>query len=228
MKKFLHINQDYLKIFALITMTLDHMGKILFVPVFLPMTLTGRTAFPVFSYLIMLHLYKKQCFRKYFVRLFLFGLLTSILLVIQNVPPNNILWSFFIAVSCIWLFEKATFYSKDENVRLFLQILIFFFCFGVSIGADYSIFGFCYLLSLYGFFKHKSLFFIILSLIFGGLINPTSLVGASISILTTVILLLNHTQANDKRYIHSKWFFYIYYPAHLTILYVLKSWGVVF
>lgn len=228
MKKYLHFNQDGLKIIALITMTLDHMGKIIFLPTCEPMTLIGRTAFPIFSYLIMLHLYEKKCFQKYFVRLFLFGTLTSVVLVLQNESPNNILWTFFVAIACICLLGKAFLVFEKTAIRNFLNILIFTFCFFVSFGTDYSIFGFCYLLSLYGFFKYKSPLFVMFALVFGGLINPTTLSAAAISIITTGILLMNNPMGRNKRYIRSKWLFYVYYPAHLTLLYALRTAGIVF
>lgn len=228
MKKYLYFNQDYLKLIALIAMTLDHIGKILCVPICIQMTQIGRIAFPIFSYLIMLHLFKKRCFKKYFIRLFGFGLLTSTVLVMQNESPNNILWTFFVAIACIWLIDKANAHFKDLNIRLVFQILIFVFCFVVSFGTDYSIFGFCYLLSLYGFLSYKTPLFVVLSLIFGGLINPTIPSAAAISIITTSVLLLNNPNKADKRYIHSKWLFYIYYPLHLSVLYALRALGIVF
>lgn len=228
MKKYLHFNQDYLKLTALATMTLDHIGKILFEPTYEPLTLIGRTAFPIFSYLIMLHLYEKQCFKKYFVRLFSFGLITSAILVFQNEFPNNIMWTFFVAIACIWLLDKVTAVFKNPTVKSIFQMLVFMFCLIVSLGADYSVFGFCYLLSFYGFFKYKTPAFVILALVFGGLINPATAAEAAVSIVTTGILLMNNPKGVDKRYIRSKWFFYIYYPAHLTVLYALRTLGIVF
>lgn len=228
MKKYLHFNQDYLKLTALAAMTLDHVGKIIFESAYESLTLIGRTAFPVFSYLIMLHLFEKQCYTKYFVRLFLFGLITSVVLILQNESPINILWTFFVAIACIWLLGKDSLFFQTTFLKNVFRILIFIYCFAVSFGMDYSIFGFCYLLSLYGFFKYKTPLFVGLALIFGGLINPTACAQASVSIITTGILLMNNFKGSGKRYIHNKWFFYIYYPAHLSVLYALRASGIVF
>lgn len=200
----------------------------MFEPVCEPLTLIGRTAFPIFSYLIMLHLFEKQCYVKYFVRLFLFGLITSAVLILQNESPINILWTFFVTVACVWLLGKVSSFFKDSFFKDIFRVLIFIYCFAVSFGTDYSVFGFCYLLSFYGFFKYKTPLFVGLALVFGGLINPTAYAQASVSIITTGILLMNNSKGSDKRHIHNKWLFYVYYPAHLSVLYALRASGIVF
>ena len=57
-KKLRYINQDCLKVIALVTMTMDHIGEILN-PTFEDyFRLIGRISFPIFAFLIAFHLSK--------------------------------------------------------------------------------------------------------------------------------------------------------------------------
>ena len=95
------INQDVLKIIALITMLIDHIAK--YLPFFEGSDIgpyIGRISFPIFAFLLMEHLYKKQIFKKYIIRLSCFAVLTFFLLLPfqgrleQNIVlPFNILFS---------------------------------------------------------------------------------------------------------------------------------------
>ena len=67
---------DMLKLIAVISMTIDHIGAVFF-PQFLFLRLIGRISFPIFAYHIALGLKNTRHIGKYFFRLFLFALLTQ-------------------------------------------------------------------------------------------------------------------------------------------------------
>ena len=151
------VNQDILKIIALITMTIDHITKYLPLGVFSQAgRYVGRISFPIFAFLLMEHLYKKQIFKKYIVRLSVFGILTFVLLLpfqkvgLENIAlPFNILISFLSAVLALAVFE----WMKKENAPIWIKVpfcLVNFLCFAVfSLGCQYNVFGFCYLMLQY-------------------------------------------------------------------------------
>lgn len=230
-------NQDLLKIIALTTMTCDHVGKILFEPICVLLTQIGRLSFPIFAYILILHLYNKQNYRQYIDRLFVFGLITQIVLWPFTGFANNILWSFLLVVVCIHLLQEISFRIRPKGIRITLYVLMVICCLIVSVPLDYSFLGFAFMLSLYGLFKYKTALFVILTLIFSMLMNGDTGTDVTISLLTTMLLLLSTTgmpiqtyfpQMSQKRLIHDKWFFYIYYPAHLVVLYGLKAMGILF
>ena len=100
------VNIDWLKIVALILMTMDHIAKI-FPTVFCDniIQIIGRTSFPIFAFILMYHLQKKQIYKKYLVRLGTFSFLTFIMMMsLQKFGvdiigvPFNILYMFFVCV----------------------------------------------------------------------------------------------------------------------------------
>ena len=63
-----NMDTNFLKIIAIITMTLDHVGKIIF-PEIIILQIIGRVAFPVFAYCIVVGCLRTKDFKKYFLRL---------------------------------------------------------------------------------------------------------------------------------------------------------------
>ena len=103
--KVLSINQDFLKILALISMTIDHISKVFSFPLSDIGVGIGRISFPIFGFLLMQHLYQKKIFTKYIKRLSFFAVLSFLLLYpfvktmgYMFVFPFNILFSFLVAV----------------------------------------------------------------------------------------------------------------------------------
>ena len=216
------INPDILKIFALITMTIDHIYAIFFPNKDLAGRLIGRTAFPIFAFLLMCHLYQKKIFKKYAVRLLIFGLLTTILLFPFRLESLNIMWTFLLPVLTLWIIEKA---SKDMPWYLTTCVGLFLLSvFGVlSFGVEYSFWGYLYLLSFWLYFKkpHSLSAMILLGLSF--FVNLPMIVGGAITALTTAFLLCVDMDRAYPRLVKNKWFFYFYYPLHLLFLYSIAT-----
>lgn len=204
-------------------MSLDHIAKISGFSWLDGFIMIGCLAFPIFSYLIMFHLHEQKCFKKYLHRLLFFGVLTSCLLI----PFGwhfNVLYSFFISILTIGCFVKIHELKQATWVKGALHGMAFCCGLAISFFTDYSVLGFCYLLALYGYFTYKNVTFTGLVLLFALSLNPTNLTYAVISLLTTMVL-MSVTLTPSKRYIRNKYFFYIYYPAHLVVLLGLKASG---
>ena len=223
--KRISINQDILKIIALITMTIDHIAKYFSYGILSDIgRYIGRISFPIFAFLLMEHLYKRQIFKKYIVRLSCFGFLTFLLLypfhgkLDQNIAiPFNILISFLFAILALASFE----WIKKEKAPFLIKIpfLIFnFFCFGfLSLGCEYSIFGFCYLIFIYSYFEKATRLNLFGVLLFSILINLDGYRGI-VSLLTPVFLLCLDLDKTYPRLIKHWWSFYIFYPLHLLAI----------
>ena len=125
------VNQDILKIVALLTMTIDHIAKYFPLGVFSDIgRAIGRVSFPIFAFLLVEHLHQRQIFKKYIFRLGSFGLITFLLLwpyqglLKENTAlPFNILFSFLIAVLALGIFA----WLKKENAPVWLKVPVVFF-----------------------------------------------------------------------------------------------------
>lgn len=228
------LNQEYLKLFALITMTLDHMAVFFPIEPFATiMRLVGRTSFPIFSFLLMMHLSQKQIYKKYLIRLGCFGILSFVLLLPfqlkLDVPltlPFNILISFFTAVLTLACFQYIQRESAPPVMKTTAYSVVFL-CLGFfSFACQYSFDGFCYLLCWYFYFQYKNKIGALLLLIFSITMNTSLNTGEGIfwlqgcvSLTTTLFLLmLPQPDKPHPRFIKQWWLFYAYYPAHLILL----------
>ena len=219
------INKDILKIIALVTMTIDHIGQYLsYIPFADASRYIGRISFPIFAFLLMEHLYKKQIFKKYIIRLSIFGGLTMLLLFPYHgliaettLYPLNILLTFLNAVLFLLCYEWINNEPVKRWIKIFAQMFNFI-CYGaISCACQYGIMGFCYLIMIYFYFRYPTYVRYILILILSIQIN-TDHYWWIVSLLTTLCLLQATSNNNQKRYIKPWWVFYLYYPLHLFIL----------
>lgn len=222
-----------LKILACIAMLIDHIGYILF-PQYPVFRYIGRLAMPLFAFLIgegCIHTRRKT---RYFLQLFLLGVFCQIAQIGEQLIQGkfrllylNILFTFSLAVllcfAVLRLKEKRT----VGNLLAVSAVLIgaWFICFGLKaflpfrFVLDYNIFGillpatvvlwdskykkaaaFSAGLLLYCFFTFKTMSFVWFALF-------------SIPLL----FLYNGKRGTPKL----KYAFYIFYPAHIAILYAL-------
>ena len=161
MKKIINIpiNQDILKLIAILTMTIDHLGYI-FTPSYeMPLRFIGRISFPIFAFLLAYNLTQKDLFKKYITRLTSFAVSTSLILIpfkyqIGNVLPLNIFWTLLLGVITIYTIEITNKKFKQNNAKYI--IIGYILCFSALLSSitDYEFFGFLYILSLYSWYKY--------------------------------------------------------------------------
>jgi hypothetical protein len=228
----IQINQDILKIIAILTMTVDHIGYILTPTFEEPLRLIGRLSFPIFVFLLIFNLIQKVSFQKYITRLFSFAIITSLMIgpfkyILKEILPLNIFWTLLLGITAIYGLNKINQECKSRNYRYFITIYMLLICITLSILTDYAIFGFLYILSFYRWYTTKNIFYAFTSATLGFLINlDISLIACVISCLTTVVFLFHITKSkNAKRFLKPWWLFYAYYPIHLSILYAIKLYN---
>ena len=225
----IQINQDILKIIAILTMTIDHIGYILTPSFEITLRLIGRLSFPIFVFLLVFNLSQQNIFKKYLTRLFIFAILTSLIIgpfkyTLKDMLPLNIFWTLLLSTTTIYGIDKINKDFKNSKTRLFIMGYMFLICTMLSFLTDYEFYGFLYILNLYGWFKTQNKLFAVASLLFSFLINLHISIPASIiSCLTTVLFLFPIRKSkNAKRFLRPWWLFYAYYPFHLAILYAIK------
>ena len=217
MKKFLS-NFD-LKIIAIITMTIDHIGAIVYpnIDIF---RIIGRVSFPIFAFLLVEGFNHTSNKLKYFLRLILFAIITQpIYDYTFNNHELNILFTFslsFLLLSSLEFIKKII-NKCSKGIENYLYktvfyslIYILFTLFSIILNVDYQALG--------------------ISLVFIFYLVPNLYLSFLLYLLAVIFLATNTIQFysllsflfiymyNGEKGKSIKYFFYLYYPLHLLIL----------
>ena len=236
------LDQNLLKYLAMFFMVLNHIGFIFLSDHIISDLLIGlgHFTFPTLCYFLVEGFMYTSDRKKYALRLLVFALISQIPFSIAFAPDGkifnfsglNVLFTLFICFLMIWGLMSV----KSSLMRL----LIFGAAFGLSYFCDWGLTAPIFtLIFLWAYGNKKNLkigFLIILLLsILDYLLSSTALGGeyvfsvyglfSSISgfILSGIALIwLYEGKRNNKHKQFNKWFFYIFYPAHLLILGVIR------
>lgn len=222
------LDSDVLKLIAVVTMLIDHIGAAIIWNLFSVVAAEnyvileqiyhifrniGRTAFPIFVFLLVEGFFHTHSREKYFGRLALFAFVSEIPydMAFHGMFPywkdQNVFWTFCIGFLAIWGLEKL--YGAYRFVAL---------CF-VMIGAasafvlevDYGVYGFLLILLFY-LGEHGNIPRIV-TCVCGYLLflwEPYCLGG--------FLLILFYNGKRKQRGKGFQYFFYLFYPLHLMIL----------
>lgn len=216
MKDFQVINAFHLKILAIVTMLIDHIGMIFFPNVML-FRIVGRVAFIIFAFLLVEGTQHTGNFEKYLLRLLLWAFLSEIPYDIARSgsyfywEAQNIFWTLFIGVLGVHLIQQAQ--------SIFLQSLIVVLTFVVIdlVKADYGIYALCVIYTF--FLLRKKIYY---SLILVQLISVVaSFSGYGFQYFAFLglcpILLYNGKQGKKTGNI-----FYTFYAIHLIFFSIIR------
>lgn len=213
-----------IKIIACITMLLDHI-KYAIPALKGPITIyLGRIAFPLFAFFIGEGYIHTKNLKKYVKRLIVFAILSQIPFMMFRTLVGewrmlNIIFTLLLGLATIVIYDK----EKNKIVSLILVVCIAYL--GKALKVDYGWYGVISVFIIYLFKNKKALliFSYTILLIAYYYINNMNLFNISnfIYFLCTllpigIICLYNGNQGRK-----SKWFFYIFYPAHMLIVYIL-------
>lgn len=227
------IDGNWLKLFALVCMAIDHFFK---TGLLLENTFTvivGRLAFPIFAFCVAEGIYYTHSKLKYTLTLFIFAVISEIpfdyaFFKSFNWGHQNVMWTFFFAVSAITFAEEISKKFKIESwiVRPFFYIL--FPVFGMFFLVDYDIMGIIYVMIAYSIKKLnvndicKYIFIIILNIVFT---LPWILIGATTQawgLLALIPIAMYSGKRGSKSKVW-KFLFYTFYPAHLALIWMITS-----
>lgn len=216
------LSGNALKLIAAVSMLLDHIGMIL-LPQYVFLRGLGRIAFPVFAFLIAEGCRYTRSPLRYLFNLFLLGVVCQAGSIIGSgrwvlcVPC-----SFFLGAALLLCLMQVS--NKDAAVRqktgfMALAVLItagaVLLC--ATVGIDYGFTG--VLLPLLAGLSHKK--WLRLAVFGAGLILLSAAQGYIQGYCLFALLLL--AMYNEKRgTLPLKWFFYIFYPVHLAVLWGLS------
>lgn len=226
-----------IKLIAIICMICDHssdalIGHLSFLNVI------GRIAFPLFCFQLVIGYRHTKNVKKYLFRLLIFAIISQIpfslfTYLYAGVYTNlNIFFTLALGLLSIYLLDKL----PNKWLAIFFDIVLILIAQFAKV--DYGGIGVCIILCIFVFFKDKSitldkkdflyifknnvlfaLVFFILCLaiyfnkfnIYGTVINIALILGTFFPIIFMLLY-------NGKKGPGMKYFFYIFYPAHLIIL----------
>lgn len=218
------LSGNALKVIAAITMTIDHVGMILF-----PQTeifrMIGRIAFPLFAFFVAEGCRYTHNKRKYLGTIFILGLIFhGVFVLATGQTMFNIFITFSFSIMLIFLLQKTikeiqegTWQNRILSGILFFGMLFFTYLFTSLFVVDYGFFGIM-LPIIVSFsdclWKRKAAFLIGLLLLVVSMHTYTQ----SFCLLAVPILFLYNGKRGKYK---MKYFFYIFYPLHLSLLFLL-------
>jgi hypothetical protein len=214
------IVREFLKAIAVVTMTIDHVGAI-FYPQYVFLRIIGRLSFPIFSYLLVLGTESTGNIRNYVSRLLFFGLVSQIPYFLafgfEPLEQLNIFFALSLGVISVVLFKKRS-------------LLILFPILATFLNVEGGLYGIMVILSmalLKEDMKIGVVAFVFINLLFFPASNVQifSLLALPIILLHDGGLLRMDIEIKEDSILYSirKYFFYVYYPLHLTVLYLIKA-----
>lgn len=213
------INSATIKIIAMITMLIDHFGKIMegFIPgyLYMGMRMLGRIAFPLFAFGIVEGFIHTSNIKKYVLRVGFFALLSEIpydIFVKSKVisfEQCNVLVTFFIALLvlcvCKKMQNKGNFGMVVSGITGMSAMIFSFF-----IHSDYSYKGIALIILFYYTYNWEYIRYI-----FGSVILWID--GQIETVVSPISFFIIHFYNGEKGKIN-KWICYFFYPVHLLIL----------
>ena len=224
--RFSGLTGNQLKLIALITMTIDHVGMMLF-PRVRVLRAIGRIAFPIFAYMIAEGCRYTRNRRKYLLSMVSLGALCQVVYFFAMGSLHmSILVTFSLSIGLIYLTDYAHAGGRFGTAVLSAAVCgLFFLCYlahdvlfpQTDFGIEYGFFG--VLLPVFAYIgarKQKQLQYFTASL---ALFNLTW-GGIQWFSMAAVPLIALYNGKRGKR--KMKYLFYIYYPAHLVVIHFLS------
>ena len=219
------IDIDFLKLVAIITMTLDHFSFIVLNDSTEFGTRIGRLAYPLFLIILTINFhYNSKDINKYIKRIFQLAIISQpfSFFAFSDFYRFNILFSLGLTL----LIFKISKPFLERSVLNFISIICGFFTIyfiqlkiGLPYYFEYHYYGLMLGVSIYCSLLYKNLVFLILSMPLLFLINFNNDDFNMIMILLPIVILISMMTDNRFKFIRKyKLFFYLFYPSHLLLI----------
>lgn len=203
-----------LKLIAILTMTIDHMGFILF-PQALWMRGIGRLAFPVFCFTLTEGFRHTHDLKRYMQRMLVVGLLSEIPFnlaeagQIWSISHQNVFFTLLVGLIMLYYCEKMSGTVMKAEVVIVAMFVAEF------LHTDYGALG-VLLIAIFWFTREHKWYQAVLG---GGwnFLFRIPIQDAGIFAILPIALY------NGKKGRNTGYFFYLYYPVHLLILYGISQ-----
>jgi len=213
-----------IKLIAMLCMFADHLGKIIMLDSESFQTVcsaAGSIAFPLFAFLLTEGFVHTKNIKLYALRLLGFGIISEIPfdLYFNNTliefKSNNVMFTLFLGLICLYVFN--IFEKKDKRYLGLAVIAVSLILLQNVLNVfDYGVSGLLAILIMY-FFKDRPHMAYVVAVLAISLMNPSSV---NFFALVGMLFVVNYNKEIGK---NIKYIAYFFYPVHLILLYLLKT-----
>ena len=207
------LNSFQLKCIAITTMLIDHTGKVLF-PGNMIFVYVGRIAFPIFCFLLVEGFFHTRDVYKYIVRLGVFALISEVPFdlafrqTLLEIKHQNVFFTLLLGMLLMCALEK----TSELQIKA-VEILLTMWA-AEFLHVDYSYRGILLIIAYY-FFRENEWLKLSVGVMWNFLRNRSSQMYGALAVVPIAMY-------NGERGPSVKYFFYVFYPTHLLVLYILK------
>ena len=230
------LNSNHLKMIAIIAMTIDHFADLIYPgfpanPVAIFLHIVGRLTAPIMWFFICEGYHYTRDRKKYALRLFIFAIVSHFAYCfafgINFIPfrtgifnQTSVMYPLFVAVLVLWL-------QDAEGVKKWLKHIIIFVLIWSAFPADWSCVAVLAILGMYknrGNLKKQMLIMMMWTIVYAtvSFFFVNKVYGIIQPFVILVYPLLKQYNGERGKAKWTKWLFYIYYPAHLVVLGILR------
>jgi hypothetical protein len=232
-----HLNANHLKMIAILAMTVDHIADLIYpgfpaVPAALGMHIAGRLTAPIMWFFLCEGFFYTRNLRRYMGRMLLFAVISHFAYCfafgISCIPfrdgifnQTSVIWPLFWALAALWVV-----YSENR-LRVWQKWALVILIDVITFPADWSCVAVMAIVSMYenrGCFRKQMTgmmlwvtVYCVISFLFVDRVYALVQLGV---ILVCPLLRTYNGQKGKATWM--KWFFYLYYPAHLIVVGLLR------
>lgn len=205
----LSLNRNQLKYLVIIAMVIDHIATAVLPDesiLVMIMYFVGRFTAPTMAYFIVEGYHHTKSVKKYIIRLAVFAAVSWLPFSYFETGTLtlrfSVLYTLLLGLLAVWFLDTA-------NCCIFLKFVGIFGVLALSVFGDWMMFVPLWCVSIYGYHKIES---------------ETWYYGwwsLGVFVARLFMAITYNGKSGSKNAFH-KWFFYLFYPAHLSILYFVK------
>ena len=226
------LSGSWLKVIALLSMLIDHTASVLMskseyilislagrsLSLYTAMRMIGRSAFPLYAFLLVEGFLYTKDRRKYGARLLLFALISEIPWNLEHTgtwhgPSQNVFFTLFLGFLGLCVLE-ALLKAEGKHAQKLVCVLLALFAVSVFLRADYGSSGFGFILVMYVLREAP---------VIRAVIGCSFLSSRWQVFPAFVCISLYNGERGFIKGKAAKILFYAIYPAHLLLLYWIKA-----
>ena len=232
------LNSNHLKIIAIIAMTIDHVTDLIYPsfpaqPLPIALHIIGRLTAPIMWFFIAEGYHYTRNIKKYMFRLGIFAIISHFAYCfafgLNFIPFNtgvfnqtSVMYPLFVSVLVLWLQD-----SELKKINKVIKNVLIFALIWSAFPADWSCIAVLAIIGIYrnrGNLKKQTIAMMTWVLLYAvvSFFFVSKIYGIIELFVILVYPFMKRYNGQRGKAIWLKWFFYIYYPAHLIIIGIIR------